>query len=111
MNDDDKSKLDVRDLQPEKFNHIKREFFEFDEFDDYQKCANKFKETLCSFQGGLKGSFFDTVLYELLFKFSEENKIDKEKVEEILGKEFFNKLKKKQKKQDILQLYQSLDNF
>ena len=42
LNDNDKSKLDVRDLQPEMFYHIKREFVEYDEFGGYQKCANKF---------------------------------------------------------------------
>ena len=76
LNDNDKSKLDVRDLEPEIFYHIKREFVEFDEFDGYQKCANKLKKKFCSFQGDLKDSFFDAILYGLLFKFSEYNKID-----------------------------------
>ena len=57
LSNDDKSKLDVRDLQLEMSYHIKREFVEFDKFDGYQKCANKFKETLCSFQGDMKDSF------------------------------------------------------
>ena len=42
LNDDDKSKLDVCDLQSEMFYDIKREFVEFDEFDGYQKRSNKF---------------------------------------------------------------------
>lgn len=57
LNDDDKSKLDVCDLQSEMFYDIKREFVEFDEFDGYQKPSSKFKEILCSFQGDLKDSF------------------------------------------------------
>ena len=44
------------------FCDIKREFAEFDEFDGYQKYADKFKETLCSFQGDLKDFFFDAIL-------------------------------------------------
>ena len=61
------------------FYDIKREFVEFDEFDGYQKPSSKFKEIL---------------LYRVLFKFLEDNKTDKEKVEEILGKEIFDNFKK-----------------
>ena len=62
LNDDNKSKLDVHDLQPKVFYDIKRVFVEFDEFDGYQKYADKFKETLCSFQGDLKNFFFNAIL-------------------------------------------------
>ena len=58
LNDDDKSNLNVRNLQSKTFYHIKREFVEFNEFHGCGKCANKFKEILCSFQGDLKDSFF-----------------------------------------------------
>ena len=94
LNDDNITKLDIRDLQPEMFYHVKGEFVEFDKFDGYKKCSNKFKEILCLFQSDLHDSFFNAILYGLLFKFSEDNKIDGERVEQILGKEFFENFKK-----------------
>ena len=66
-----KSKIDSRDLQPEMFYQINREFVEFDEFQSHKKVANKFKETLCSFENDSKDSFFNVILYGLLFKLSE----------------------------------------
>ena len=56
---DDKSILDFADLQPEMFYQIKWEFVEFDEFDSHKNVANKFKETLCSFETDSKDSFFN----------------------------------------------------
>ena len=58
-------------MQPEMFYQINREFVEFDEFQSYKKVANKFKETLCSFETDSKDSFFNVILYGLLFKLSE----------------------------------------
>ena len=46
VNCDDGSHLDRRDLQPEMFYCVYREHVEFDESDDYQKCAEKFKKSL-----------------------------------------------------------------
>ena len=65
-------------MQPEIFYQITREFAEFDEFDSHEKVANKFKETLCFFENDSKDSFLNPILYGLLFKLSEDNKIDKE---------------------------------
>lgn len=64
VNDDDGLRLDRRDLQPEMFYCINREHVEFDEFDGNQKCAEKFKKSLCSFQddGNPKDSFFNAIL-------------------------------------------------
>ena len=49
VNNDDESHLDRRDLQPKMFYCVNREHVEFEEFDDYQKCAEKFLKSLCSF--------------------------------------------------------------
>ena len=48
--DDDESKLDERDLQPEMLCCIKTEHVEFDEFDDSKKCTKKFKKDCAPFQ-------------------------------------------------------------
>ena len=86
VNDDDRSHLDRRDLEPEMFYCINRKHVEFDEFDDCQKCAEKFKKSLCSFQDDLKDSFFNAILYDLFFHLTEGNKVCKDKTEDILGK-------------------------
>ena len=66
------------------------------------------KETLCSFENDSKYSFFNAILYGFLFKLSKDNKKDKEKVEEVLGKSFFDDFQKRKK---ILQLDHSFDDF
>ena len=64
------------------------------------------KETLCSFENDSKDSFFNAILYGR--KPSKDNKKDKEKVEEVLGKSFFDDFQKRKK---ILQLDHSFDDF
>ena len=108
VNDDDVSHLDRRDLQPDMFYCINRKHVEFDEFDNYQNCAEKFIKSLCSFQDYLKDSFFNAILYGLLFHRTEDNKVCKDKAEEILGKQFFDKFKEKK---EMLQLDHSFENF
>ena len=66
------------------------------------------KETLCSFENDSKDSFFNAILYGLLFQLSKDNRKDKEKVEEVLGKKFFDDFQKRKK---ILQLDHSFDHF
>lgn len=60
VNDDDGLRLD----RPEMFYCINREHVEFDEFDGHQKCAEKFKKSLCSFQDddNPKILFFNAIL-------------------------------------------------
>ena len=107
-NDNDGSHIDRCELQSEMFYCINREHVEFDEFDDYQQCTEKFKKNLCSFQDDLKNSFFNAILYVLLFHLMENNKVCKDKTEETLGKKKFHKFKKKK---EMLQLDHSLENF
>ena len=71
VEDDDGSRLGRHDLKPDMFHAIKREQVEFDDFDDIQECANRFKKSLCSFEeSNLQDSFFEAILYGLLFKLS-----------------------------------------
>ena len=60
------------------------------------------------FQDDLEDSFFNAILFGLLFHLSEDNKVCKDKTEEILGKEFFETFKEKK---EMLQLDHSLENF
>ena len=70
-----------------------KENVQLDEFNEADKCSNKFKETICNFQDGdVKDSFFDAVFFGLLFKSSGGKDITREPVDEISGKEFVAKL-------------------
>ena len=74
VENNDGSRLDRHDLQPEMFHTIKREQVQFDDFDDNQECANRFKKNLCSFEEStLQDSFFEAILYGFLFKLSPDN--------------------------------------
>ena len=74
VEDDDGSRLDRRHLQPEIFHTIKREKVEFDDFDDNQECANRFKKSLFSFEeSNLQDSFFEAILHVLLFRLSPDS--------------------------------------
>ena len=54
---------------------MRREDFEFDNFYDAYKCAEKLKKNLLPFQDGdIKDSFFDAILYGFLVKLSEDDK-------------------------------------
>lgn len=53
----DESKIDTRDLQPEIFYHIKREFVEFDKFDSYEKVAISLRKLSGRLENESKVSF------------------------------------------------------
>ena len=60
---------------------------------EFDKWFDKFKKTLCNFKDGLvKDSFFDAILFGLLFKFSGGKNETREPVDETMGKEFVAKL-------------------
>ena len=64
---------------------------------------------MLSFQDcDIKNSFFDAILYGLLFKLSEDNKVSKENIKNFLGEEFFDKF---MKEKNSLQLNDSLKRF
>ena len=62
---------------------------EFDEFDSWDKTATKFKKTICTFEMNLPDSFYNAILYGLIFKLSKnEQGIDKSKMLQIVEKYF-----------------------
>ena len=93
LDDDNQSHLDRRDLQPEIFFTESRENVEFDEFNEADKWSDKFKKILRNFKDGdVKDSFFDAILFGLLFMFSDGKNETRESIDDILGKEFVTKL-------------------
>ena len=85
-------KLGTRDLQSEMYWEIDRGFVEFDKFDGYEKAAEKFKKSLYTFDtsSGPKDSFYNTILFGLIFKLFKNSVINKETIEKLLGNEFFD---------------------
>ena len=78
------------------FHTIKQEQVEFDDFDDNQECAYSFKKSLCSFEeSNLQDSFFEAILYSLLFKLSPDNKVCKDNAKKAFGEKFLKNLVKK----------------
>ena len=110
---DDNCKLDKRTLQPEMYWEIDRSFAQFDEFDGWEESAKKLKKkkkTLCTFQINSPDSFYNAILYGLIFKLSknEQQIFNENKIEQIIGKQFINSLKDRKK---LWQLELSLCNF
>ena len=96
VEDGDGSKLDRHDLQPGIFHTIKRKQVEFDDFDNNQEHANRFKKSLCLFEEmNLQNSFFEVILYGLLFRLSPDNKVCKDNAEKVLGENFFKEFSEK----------------
>ena len=84
-------------------------FVKFEEFDGYEKAAEKFKNCLCTFNisSDPKDSFQNTILFGLVFKLSKKSVINKEIIEQVLGKKFFMISQEKK----LLQLEVSFCNF
>ena len=86
VNDDDVWDLDNRYLQPEMFIINNKDTVEFDEFKEPSKRSELFKKSLLLFDDNIKDYFFNSVLYELLFKPTENNRVPKNNMESTLGK-------------------------
>ena len=108
VNADDGSHLDTRDLQPEMFIIDIRDEVEFDEFKEVSKCSELSLKSLLSFDDYIKHSFFNSGLYGLLFKLTENNRVSKDDIESTLGKKVFDKLNESK---ELLQLDDSLEGF
>ena len=81
---------DSRDLQPELYAIEDREKMIFDEFSGFEKSVEKFKRSLSSFSDSSKEtSFFEAAIYGLLFKLSDGKSLGKDKVESVLGGDFY----------------------
>ena len=95
-------------MQPEMVIIDNRDEVEFDEFKEASKCSELSKKSPLLFHDNIKDSFFNSVLYGLLFKLTENNRVSKDNIESALGKEFFDKLKEPK---ELLQLVDSLECF
>ena len=83
-------------MQPELYAIEDREKIIFDEFSGYEKSVEKFKKSLASFSDSdRENSFFDAVIYNLMSNLTEKN-ITKDKVEGVLGEEFYKVFLRKQ---------------
>ena len=67
---DDGCKLNTRDLQPEMYWDGDCEHVQFDNFEGEEKAAEKFKKSLCSFEQDSGDSFYNAILYSLVYKLS-----------------------------------------
>ena len=63
----------------------------FDNLDGFEKSVKKFRGTLKNFKDS-ENSFFDAIIYSLMFYKSEGKIIDKNKIEDLLGNDFYNDL-------------------
>ena len=79
------------DTQPEPCVPKNRKSIEFDNFVGYEKNVKKFKETIKNFDGS-DNSFFDSIIYSLMFYLTEGKNIDQNKAKEIIGNEFYIEL-------------------
>ena len=61
----------TEDTQPELFAPGNREYVEFDKFEGFEKSVKKFKDTLQNLKNS-DNPFFDSILYGVMFKISEE---------------------------------------
>ena len=88
---DDNCKLDTHDLQPEIYWETDRSFAEFDKFESYGKVVEEFKKRLCTydFSNNPKDSFYNAILFGLLFKLFKNTIKNQDTIIQTLGKESF----------------------
>ena len=79
------------DIQPKLYDPEDRNFVDFDEFDGFEKSVKKFKCALENFKDS-ENSFFHDLIYSLMFCKSEGKIVDKKKIEEVLGDDFYDDL-------------------
>ena len=89
--EDDDSFFGVEDTQPELYNPVDREFVTFDKYKGFESSAKKFKKTLKNFNDG-DSSFFDAIIYSIMFCKSEEKILEKGKMAEVLWSDIYNEL-------------------
>ena len=68
-----------------------REFFAFDKFKWFESSVKKFKKTLKNFNDS-GNFFFDAVIYGIMFYKTEGKILEKYKIAEVLGPDFYNEL-------------------
>ena len=107
--------LGLTDPDPQNFvlNYIDEIEFEYDKFQDFEKRIIKFEQDLKIYKLHSKDSFFCTILYGIYYSMLEEKENfefcqDEEKLVEVFGRDFFDKL---QDKKEQLRLDLSLSTF
>ena len=68
-----------------------RDDVEFDEFGETGTCSELFKKSFLSFDDDIKDSLFNSVLYRMLFKLTENDRVSRKNIESTLGKEFLTR--------------------
>lgn len=87
---DDEAFLDTRDLQLELYAIEYRESATFAESSGYKRFVEKFKKSLSSFTGtGNENSFFEAIIFGLMFRLTERKLTSKDKVESVLGVDLY----------------------
>ena len=89
--EDEEPYFGEEDTHPELYDPEDRNFVDFDKFDGFGKSVKKFKSTLKNFKVS-ENSFFDAMINGLKFYKSEGKITDKNKIEEVLGDDFYNGL-------------------
>ena len=82
--EDDEPYFGEEGTQPKLYDPEDRNFVDYDQFYGLEKSIKKFKGTLKHFKDS-ENSFFDAIIYGLMFYKSEGKIIDKNKIEEMLG--------------------------
>ena len=91
--EDDEIFFRTEDTQPELFSAENRECVEFDKFEGFEKYVKKFKDTLQNFEN-TDNPFFDSIVYGAMFRISEGKVLEKNKANDVLGKDFYEDLLK-----------------
>ena len=89
--EDDEMFFGTEDQQPELYEPQNREDVEFDKFVGFEESIKKFKETLQSFEN-TDNPFFDSIVFGLMFKITEGNVLQNNKVNDVLIKDFYEGL-------------------
>ena len=79
------------DIQPELHAPEHRDLVSFEKFTGFEKSVDKFNKTLKNFEGS-ENQFFDAIIYGIMFCKSNGEIIDKNKIAEEVGEDFYNDL-------------------
>ena len=79
------------DIQPELHAPEHRDLVSFDKFTGFEKSIDKFNKTLKNFEGS-ENQFFDAIIYDVMIYKSNGEIIDKNKITEVVGEDFYNDL-------------------
>ena len=77
--------------QSELYEPKNRDSVEFDKFSGFEKSIKKFKKTSKNFENS-DNTFFDSIVYGVMYHMTEEKIIEKGKMKDVLGNGFYNDL-------------------